>query len=415
MLQHSINNKVSYAGVALIFFYAYDLFYMIMQKVTSNEFIAKASTLLILYMILAVAFLKSPKIKYLWGISVIFFCAVIFMVSYLIHPEYENAMFYMPSWNIWNSVFTFSSGIFACLFFQMFDDANTLRRYLKYAGYLILIWCIFRISSAIAKGGFYRTMENGSVSMNTYDMLLGYRLLFVSIIFGVEFQKESKNVRFIYIGISIVTFILMIIYGSRTATVSFIVFWILKSVFCKGKEKSNKRIFKIVFMLILSLLIYIILTNEVILTYFKNILENIGINSRILDSMIEGSITLDKGRESIWINAWKMILENPIIGNGVYADRYIFGIYCHQIILEVLLNFGVFAGTLIILFLIWNSCNILLKCKNSEWKLLFILFLSMVIIRLNVSSSFWNDTNFWACLIIGSKALKETPKIKIVI
>lgn len=413
MLQQSLRIRVSYIGLALILFYAYDFFYSVIEKGVSNEFIAKVITLLILYTFYLIACLKSPQKVYSAGFIIIIVSALLFFFTYWLYPEYRRAMISMPSWNIWKSVFTFSSGIFACLFFQMFDDPNKLRKYLKYSGYFLFIWSAFRIRTAITRGGFLRSMENGLLSTNTYDMALGYRLLFVSLIFAIEFQKEKKIIRYLYATISISAFIAMTIYGSRTAVLSFFVFWILKVLFCHEASTPKKRIVNIIFILVAFFTIYEVITNEAILLYFYNVISRMGASSRILNTLISGNIALDKGRSIMWSNALQMILEHPIIGNGIYSDRNEFGIYCHQFVLELFLDFGIIIGTIIIIIFAWSTIKILLKCQNQEWKLMFILFFSMIIIRLNFSSSFWSDTNFWACLIIGSKALRETAKLNI--
>ncbi|EIC06103.1 O-antigen polymerase [Acetivibrio thermocellus YS] len=205
----------------------------------------------------------------------------------------------------------------------------------------------------------------------------------------------------------------MTIYGSRTAVLSFFVFWILKVLFCHEASTPKKRIVNIIFILVAFFTIYEVITNEAILLYFYNVISRMGASSRILNTLVSGNIALDKGRSIMWSNALQMILEHPIIGNGIYSDRNEFGIYCHQFVLELFLDFGIIIGTIIIIIFAWSTIKILLKCQNQEWKLMFILFFSMIIIRLNFSSSFWSDTNFWACLIIGSKALRETAKLNI--
>lgn len=415
MLKNDMRVNISHAGLALILFYAYDFFYIVTQKVTSNDILTKVITLGIMYTIYIISCLKSSNKEYLKGFIVIFICIMMFILTYLFHPEYADVMIYAPSWNIWKSVFTFSSGIFACLFFSIFDNPNHLRKYLRYAGYILLLWCLIRIYSSMANGGFQRISEHGKVSYNTYDMLLGYRLLFISIIFSIEYMENKK--RNCYISISIIAFILMVIYGSRTAIISFIVFWVLKILFYDEGLKYKKHIVKIVALLVLIFIIYAIFTDERILIYINKGLMNIGLNSRMLNTLLEGNIVLDKGRNRMWSTVWYMIIKHPIIGNGIYADRYELGIYCHQIILEILLDFGIILGCIIILFLVYKLGEILITCKKDEWKLLFILFLSMVIVRLNVSSTFWGDTNFWACLVMGNKVLnikyKSRLKVKL--
>ena len=124
------------------------------------------------------------------AIILLLLIAMLFIFSYILNPSYRIAILELESWNAIDSVFTFSSGIFAYLFFRSFDDDEQLLKSLKPCAYILLIWALFRINSSITSGGFSRVMQNGILSQNNYDMSTGYRLLFVSLVFGLEFLKR---------------------------------------------------------------------------------------------------------------------------------------------------------------------------------------------------------------------------------
>ena len=409
MNKQFINGKfyISYQAISIILFYSFDFMYLgLMYILPSNE-IAKLCATFILYSFFVLAVLKKPKIFKKDALILIFINVFIFAFNYLIHPEYGYAMFSLPTWNIFNSVFCLSSGMFAYLFFRMENSGDKLLSYLKYMAYILFAWGLVRIMSSLQSGGFSRISSNGNVLNGSYDMSVGYRMLFVSIVFLVEYWRNKGSKKYFYLIISLTALILMVIFGSRTAFVSFVVFIILYFMFGNYEEnKANRFYFKIgIFMLLL--LGYLFISNENTLIALSNLLNRYGLNSRMLDTIVTGSVSLDNGRNRIWTTVWKMILEHPIIGNGVYADRYAVGIYCHQILLELWLDFGIVIGTLFVFTLIIGVSRMLFKCHNKNWKLLFIIFFSLTVVRLSVSYSFWYDTNFWICMAIYMNYIEE--------
>lgn len=393
--------KITYTGIIIVMFYCFDLIHLLLMQITPTNSLAKTIATMFLYVYLLFIMSKKRNIIKIDAVILIFLNGMLFLFSYIFHPEYRYAMFEMPTWNIFSSVFSLSSGMFAYMFFRMESSPSKLRKYLKYSAYLLLFWSLLRIKSSISNGGFTRVFENGVISKNTYDMAVGYRLLFVSIIFMLEaIKKEYRYRKFWFIFLSFVSTILMFVFGSRSAFISLIIFWTLYYFFYKNETNNIKSIIKKISWTIFFLITSSILASEKILVITSNILEKVGLKSRMLNSLIEGNITLDSGRNRLWAMAIEMIQENPILGAGVYADRAKGGIYCHQIILEILLDFGMIFGTMIILYMIIMSTKMLLKCWNKEWKLLFLIFFSLTIIRLNISSSFWYDTNFWICIAI---------------
>ena len=196
--------------------------------------------------------------------------------------------------------------------------------------------------------------------------------------------------------LSVVSMICMVIFGPRTSVASFVMFWTLKVLFCSGKRHSERKIAFIV----MGAIVAIILTTPELLQGIGQLFEHLGVKSRILDTLIAGEVSLDLGRQRMWTQSLSIIQENPVFGAGIFADRASFGIYCHQLFLEVFLDFGIILGSALLLGLA-VLCLSSLRTKDLEWRLLFVVFFSLCFVRLMLSSSFWVDTNFWAMLAIA--------------
>ncbi len=409
MKKNSIS--INFIDIAFILFYSFDMLLLLLMKTCNNNFIAKLLACIILYSFLFIGIIKEKGALKADSIIVILTIYLLFLITGMIYPKYKYAIFELPSWNIYVSVFTFSSAIFAYLFFRLINDKNRMLEDLTKASYICFIWAIIRIISSIKNGGFSKSFENGIISTSTYDMAVGYRLLFCSIIYFIS-MKNKRGKKILYLLLMIVSTILMAFYGSRTSIISFILFIFLYEFCINEFDNRKSKLKKISFIIIIGIL-YILIFNTKSTQLLQTKLNEIGINSRILNTLSEKNIELDLGRNRMWTACIDYIKNNMIIGKGIYSDRYLFGIYCHQIFLEVFMDFGIFIGGFLIFIFLRKIFYMLFKCKDKEWKLLFIMFFSMIIIRLNVSSSFWQDTNFWACLAIiknffSSKKIKES-------
>lgn len=391
---------ISYTVIAMALFYGYDLMCLVLMHMVGSS-LAKKISLFVLYTVFFMAVIKRPSRLKKDAVAVILVSMMLFAISYFVHPEYKYCMFEIPTWNVFSSVFNMSSGICAYLFFRMCDDDTELVwKSLLYAAFILFVWGVLRIYSSIQSGGFSRAFENGAVTTNSYDMSVGYRMLYTSIVFALFFLRTKGLLRFAYLGLSIVSAALMAVFGSRTAVLSLAVFATLYVLFCQRTKNTKKKLLiEIVFLLIAGCGYYV-LNNQALLLSISETLAGMGFKSRILDTLVEGSVSLDLGRNYLYSTMWQMILKHPIAGNGVFADRYIGGIYCHQIVLEILVDYGFIFGGLILITMLVGIFFMLFKCDNREWKLIFLIFFSSMIIRLNLSSSYWCDTNFWATFAI---------------
>lgn len=392
--------RISYVGLAIVFFYCFDLWHLLIMQILPSSVAKKIATVL-LWTIYVIAISKNRKLLKKDALIMLILNFLLFIMSYIVHPEYGYAMFEMPTWNIYSSVFTFSSGLFAYVFFRMENDPVKLRRYLKVAAYLTFLWGVLRVRSAIVNGGFTRIFENGTASSGSYDMSVGYRFLFVCIVFLVEFLQEKRKSRKLFdIFMCVISAILMTVFGSRTAVVSLLAFWCLYSLLYQYEGNNIRNLVKRIAVVVGLAMLFMIFTNLTFLQMISGVLQKFGLGSRMLDSLLSGAIELDSGRSRLWTMVYEMIEQHPVFGAGIYADRAQGGIYCHQLLLELFLDFGLIVGTIFVLLILNNVIHMLFRCSNKEWKLLFIMFFSMCFIRLNVSSSFWYDTNFWVCIAL---------------
>jgi hypothetical protein len=162
-------------------------------------------------------------------------------------------------------------------------------------------------------------------------------------------------------------------------------------------------------------ILYILLIGigGMIFSQLGNILKWIGTafgNSDILSlrkfaqMIAEGNA--DNGRLPYYQDAIKFFLNSPVIGNGVgYFEKYHEGVYVHEVVLQVLCEYGVIGTSMVccafILFL-----KKLFSCSVSIEKLFMVILLCISLI-LFYSSTYWLLPSFWFMIFLEIMYIKR--------
>jgi len=127
-----------------------------------------------------------------------------------------------------------------------------------------------------------------------------------------------------------------------------------------------------------------------------------------LNKFINGVLSDDNGRVEIWENAWSLFKEHWILGVGMGMDRQIVGyVFPHNVIVEILLHFGLFVGIILIL-VYWRRVIHSIICSNAnDWGVLIITLCSAYWVRLLFSDTYLN--NMFGIMIILGIALQMSP------
>ena len=206
-----------------------------------------------------------------------------------------------------------------------------------------------------------------------YNMSFGYSLL-LPLLFLIYFEQNKLLIFFLLLAI--------LVAGSRGPLIPILTYILYRII------KYNS--FKKQVILILGVVVIVIITLPMFVSYIDN---SIGITSRTSLLLTEGSLASDSGRGEIYDFIWSHVLQKPILGHGVFADRVLLGVYCHNIVLEFLLDFGLLIP---IAFLLFSTIIIilLLKVMNNNEKELLVLFFVASIFPLLISNSYLLDFRF---------------------
>lgn len=382
--------KIRWNSVLIILFFSYDLFYAMITKVIRDADFCSMILDVIIFVVMLITIMNNKKRIKIDAVLLVIMSFIIFGVTYMIHPQYKEVMLRSSSWNIFKMIFNLHGGLFAYFIIRTEDSFDDLIKDLKIA--IIPVWICYTLKTVGGVSFNSVSAISGNVITRNYNQVYGFKFLFVALMLTYMGFYEKKKV---CLFLSIIVLIQIVMYASRTALLAYITFIVIYFLFNqRGKNKNVKRI---MYILLFGICAYIIESNY-FLKAVTDILNKFGLSSKIIDSFINSSNSIDGGRLFLWTDSLTLI-KSHFWGVGVYYDRYLYNVYVHSIFLEILANFGWLIGMIIIVYLIKIIITMLTKA-DQQIKIIFMVFSSLSIVRLLLSYSFWYDINFWIMIAI---------------
>ncbi|WP_163583214.1 O-antigen ligase family protein [Gracilibacillus saliphilus] len=311
----------------------------------------------------------------------------IFLTHYLLYPDVRSELVSI-------GVTFFTMALPSFIYALSLRNLNVLKKVMNKASLIVFILGIIL--------GFLIVLK--IVDLGDYSMALSYYMLLPALINMDELLSKFSIKSFI---ILLGSLIVILALGSRGAMICVVIFTILKLI--KFEHRLTIKSF-----LGYSFILFgggIVLINfEKILTSIYELLLNYGINSRSIKLFLGDDIHLS-GRDGLYEKVLKEISLYPLLGRGIGSDRIIIGNgYVHNILLEILINFGVIIGSIIISIILLMLLKILFEKNNLNYNI-YIIWIAFGFIHLMVSSSYWSDQKFWILLglLVNGLFLKDRP------
>lgn len=242
------------------------------------------------------------------------------------------------------------------------------------------------------------------------NMNAAYNIL-PSVLYLILWAFASKKIIcFVWVFIGAM---LLFIFGTRGPILAFIVFLLLM-VFIKILKMKNS-IKQVICIAICLLIAYFLLCTDIMLeiaTKLSKKFSDIGFSTRVFDYFINGDISDDNGRNYLAEKVINAISLNPL-GYGLMGDRVVLDIYVHNIVLEMLCDFGLVLGSIIIFVIVLLPIFSLIKNKNIGFSHFILMIFSMVLIKLMLSGSFITEPYFYFMLGISINGLRNKGKAEI--
>lgn len=258
-----------------------------------------------------------------------------------------------------------------------------------------LFWC--SVFSVLGMFAFRLYLLSSGRELENDDMDAAYRVL-PSILYLIYYAYTKRKTA--YYVIAVVLSAVILIFGTRGPILCMLVYVGLLLIYTAVKSGNVKRliIISVIIVAILSVFAFDSLFVQVS-SAFAKLFERIGFSTRIFDFILAGDLAESKGREFLAKQAITAIIENPAWGYGITADRAMFGIYPHNIVLELWCQYGVVIGTVVVAIILALTVIALVKTfKNKQEFAFVLLFVSMIFVKLMVSGSYTTESYFYFML-----------------
>ncbi len=230
--------------------------------------------------------------------------------------------------------------------------------------------------------------------------------------YGLYLGRKVFNNKW-YLIFEIVCLIEIIVFANRSAILGIIFLWLIYNfIYEKEKKEKIKK-----FILLLILFIIMLSSINYLLNVALDVMRHFGLFSYSLYHLNlyfadKNWMKMFSGRLGIWGQAVNMIRDsNILIGAGTGAFQSKHGFYSHNIILDLVSQYGIVGLLFALIKLIKSNYRVLKQDKYTM--IIGFLFLSLWFPKLLFSSYFYKEIGFWCFLAIGSLKIQRNNKTKI--
>lgn len=185
--------------------------------------------------------------------------------------------------------------------------------------------------------------------------------------------------------------------GNRGSLLLVLVFVVLYLLLCGKKKRSS-----LLWILLLCVVGVVYFYWEKIIDVLFSILEQFGMNTRVLRLVVEGNLSDDNGRNELLNLFIQKIGESPIFGYGIMGDRVLLlydeNSYPHNIVIEFLIQYGVVLGVFFLFMIAIYTIKAWKMIYDNNMKVYFIILFVTGILALFISDSYLMNPFFYMYL-----------------
>ena len=246
-----------------------------------------------------------------------------------------------------------------------------------------------------------------AATLKVGDMNSAYAILpHLCIVFAAMMRKTTPwNIGSFALGALLLLFL-----GNRGSLLclgTFVIFVILFS----GRLKRP------VLFLVVSIVIMLALFAFGLLDFLYEMADELGFSLRIFKKIQSGEITYTSGRDKISRRVWEYIKMYPLMGLGIFSDRRVAGgNYAHNIVLEILINYGVVIGLLFLGLILYIFTVAFVYMRNNKDYISLDFFTSVFFaycFKLILSNSYLLEPYFFFTIGFAYAAFKEQGGLSI--
>ncbi len=234
-------------------------------------------------------------------------------------------------------------------------------------------------------------------------MTFSYNIVFATAYLLVLYINQAGWKRLL---IGLIGSMLIFIAGCRGALVSLIISVVISLLFV-SKRMSAQRVVFIAALMIMCMVIW--LFGQDIIDGLVKLVNTLGIESRTIEKIASASFLEDSGRSELITECLNNL---EIFGLGLYGDRVLLsGRYPHNIAVEVLVDYGIIIGTIILLILILVIVKGFRGAQGYS-KMMICALIASGVIKLCFSGSFLNqEASFYLLLGLCLDNMRASKKM----
>ena len=241
--------------------------------------------------------------------------ALIFGITYLIHPEYKG-WFFEKTYGIQVQFLRGMGGIWAFWIICMAPDRDDLMRYLRVAVWILFIYCTYRFIDAQQRGYWYDYNAHYELIKSQYNLGFGYDVMFCSLFFVCEAFIGKKLLYYIPY---VFGAIMILLSGSRGALIWLVLIFPMMLIFKWREMKLRGRLGTVLLLILLAGVAVVLYSYfDQIMNALSGVLSSVGIDSRTLTRLSSGQFAELSGRDTIWRITWEQIKTGGLFGRGAF-------------------------------------------------------------------------------------------------
>lgn len=320
---------------------------------------------------------------------IIYVLFVVFIISFLLNGFYFN--YYIK---LGTDLFINAAPWLAVTY--AVRDFRLYKKYLYFSALIIMVSFILNIF----------LFRSSIINNQSYSQQYTYMLLPTTVILA---DSIFNKINIINIALFLISLIFMFSMGSRGPIACVCLFILLRIILFFSRDLKKACMFAIPVAAIISM-VYVYFYN--ILSFLLSIFEKMNFSTRSINKLLEGTFFQDSARDKLIGYSIDLIAQNPLVGVGLGKDRILLasrmgsndplseavGWYPHNIVLEILLHFGVIAGSTILLYLIRLLFISIFRAPDEEMSETICIFAGIGLFPLFFSGSYLDSPLFFALL-----------------
>ena len=237
-----------------------------------------------------------------------------------------------------------------------------------------------------------------------HDMVAAYSFLPMAV-YSVYLAIYRKGI--IYKCLSVISGIIIFIFATRGPMFLYI---LGAFIICLKYFLETKTIKKIFMFLVFAVCIaFLVVNHEAVMRQIGRSMDTYGMDNGIINRFLNDSLADDNGRNMLKEIANRKISKNMFFGYGCFSDRKYLNTYCHSLYTELWMDFGIFFGTLILVFYLWRAFRLLMMNRKNDFTFAFLIAVySVAIGKLFLSGSYLEQGEFF--LVLGFLLKKKNFK-----